>query len=203
MKLRVLSALAAALILAPSLAFAAPVTWYVHDVSTLDLATNDPTGTIEGSFKHDPDTGLYSDVAVVWKDTGGTVLETYSVPTTTAQHASSNFFLAAIPTGGVQSPSYSGPMIGLSFALSLAAAPGSATINGGLSRVGSCSSSSGYFCNVATAGGSYLGATGYVSTSLTPTPTAVPTLTEWAMILMGVALAGGAILTLQRRRQMV
>lgn len=31
-------------------------------------------------------------------------------------------------------------------------------------------------------------------------PTAIPTMTEWAMILLGVALAGGAALTIQRRR---
>ena len=31
-------------------------------------------------------------------------------------------------------------------------------------------------------------------------PAPVPTLTEWAMILLGVALAGGAALTIQRRR---
>lgn len=36
-----------------------------------------------------------------------------------------------------------------------------------------------------------------------PVPTAVPTLTEWAMILMGVVLAGFAALTLQRRRHTV
>ena len=32
-------------------------------------------------------------------------------------------------------------------------------------------------------------------------PTPVPTLSEWAMILLGVMLAGGAALTLRRRRQ--
>ena len=31
-------------------------------------------------------------------------------------------------------------------------------------------------------------------------PAAVPTMTEWAMILLGVLLAGGAALTIQRRR---
>jgi YVTN family beta-propeller protein len=31
-------------------------------------------------------------------------------------------------------------------------------------------------------------------------PAAVPTMTEWAMILLGVVLAGGAALTLHRRR---
>lgn len=34
-----------------------------------------------------------------------------------------------------------------------------------------------------------------------PPPTPVPTLTEWAMILLGALLAGGAALTLHRRRQ--
>lgn len=32
-------------------------------------------------------------------------------------------------------------------------------------------------------------------------PTPVPTLTEWAMILLGVLLAGGAVLQLERRRR--
>ena len=34
-----------------------------------------------------------------------------------------------------------------------------------------------------------------------PAPVPIPTLSEWAMILLGVALAGGAALTLLRRRQ--
>ena len=33
-----------------------------------------------------------------------------------------------------------------------------------------------------------------------PPPASIPTLSEWAMILLGVALAGGAALTLHRRR---
>ena len=40
-----------------------------------------------------------------------------------------------------------------------------------------------------------------VSFTLEPAPATVPTLTEWAMILMGMALAGAAALTLNRRRQ--
>ncbi|GEM_PF-859666 len=41
-----------------------------------------------------------------------------------------------------------------------------------------------------------------VTISLTPPPPpAVPTMSEWAMILLGVLLAGGAALQLQRRRQ--
>lgn len=32
-------------------------------------------------------------------------------------------------------------------------------------------------------------------------PAAIPTMSEWAMILLGMVLAGGAALTLQRRRQ--
>lgn len=41
-----------------------------------------------------------------------------------------------------------------------------------------------------------------VTVSLTPPPPApVPTLSEWAMILLGVLLAGGAALSLHRRRQ--
>lgn len=37
---------------------------------------------------------------------------------------------------------------------------------------------------------------GYVA----PAPAAIPTLSEWAMILLGVALAGAAALTIHRRR---
>lgn len=36
--------------------------------------------------------------------------------------------------------------------------------------------------------------------STPPSPAPIPTLSEWAMILLGVALAGGAALTIQRRR---
>ncbi len=39
------------------------------------------------------------------------------------------------------------------------------------------------------------------SATFVPTPASVPTLSEWAMILLGVMLAGGAALTLHRRRQ--
>jgi len=34
-------------------------------------------------------------------------------------------------------------------------------------------------------------------------PTPVPTLTEWAMIMLGALLAGGAVLQLERRRRAV
>lgn len=46
---------------------------------------------------------------------------------------------------------------------------------------------------------------GAVTMSLTPPspPAPVPTLSEWAMILLGVLLAGGAALSLHRRRQTV
>jgi hypothetical protein len=40
-----------------------------------------------------------------------------------------------------------------------------------------------------------------VTATLESAPTAVPTLTEWAMILMGMALAGAAALTLHKRRR--
>ncbi|MFI8683024.1 IPTL-CTERM sorting domain-containing protein [Brevundimonas diminuta] len=33
-----------------------------------------------------------------------------------------------------------------------------------------------------------------------PAPAPIPTLSEWAMILLGVALAGAAALTIHRRR---
>jgi hypothetical protein len=38
------------------------------------------------------------------------------------------------------------------------------------------------------------------SVQIAAAPVAVPTLSEWAMILLGVLLAGGAALTIQRRR---
>ena len=38
-----------------------------------------------------------------------------------------------------------------------------------------------------------------VTLSLTP-PSPVPTMSEWAMILLGILLAGGAALSLHRRR---
>lgn len=40
----------------------------------------------------------------------------------------------------------------------------------------------------------------YFTATFTTTPAAVPTLTEWAMILLGLGLAGGAVLMIQRRR---
>ncbi|WP_298159431.1 IPTL-CTERM sorting domain-containing protein [Brevundimonas sp.] len=40
----------------------------------------------------------------------------------------------------------------------------------------------------------------YFLAQFTTIPTPVPTLTEWAMILFGLGLAGGAVLMIQRRR---
>lgn len=54
--------------------------------------------------------------------------------------------------------------------------------------------------DTASQGTSSATATG-VTMSLTPPPAPVPTLSEWAMILLAVLLAGGAALQLQRRRQ--
>lgn len=41
----------------------------------------------------------------------------------------------------------------------------------------------------------------FTVTQVAATPAAVPTMTEWAMILFGMILAGGAALYIQRRRQ--
>lgn len=56
--------------------------------------------------------------------------------------------------------------------------------------------------NVLYAGG-FNTSTIYAITLVAPTPAAVPTLSEWALMLFGVLLAGGAALTIQRRRIMV
>ncbi len=62
-------------------------------------------------------------------------------------------------------------------------------LNGGLTA---CTSSDDDFENEShvTSGGSWL----------SPAPNPVPTLSEWAMILFGLALAAGAAITVQRRR---
>ncbi len=39
-----------------------------------------------------------------------------------------------------------------------------------------------------------------IGTALPPPPATVPTMSEWAMILLGVLLAGGAALFISRRR---
>jgi hypothetical protein len=56
-----------------------------------------------------------------------------------------------------------------------------------------------------TANGASSASASAVTISLTPppAPAAVPTLSEWAMILLGAMLAGGAALHLHRRRQAV
>ncbi|MBX9709202.1 MAG: IPTL-CTERM sorting domain-containing protein [Caulobacteraceae bacterium] len=38
--------------------------------------------------------------------------------------------------------------------------------------------------------------------ALAPPPAPIPTLSEWAMILLGLMLAGGAALCIQRRQMM-
>lgn len=195
--------MAAALIMAPSLAFAAPVTWYIHNAEMLALSDSTPSGTLEGSFKYDVDTGDYSDVNIVRKDTAGAIVETFTVVGNLAPQAPTSGKVAAIPTGATASFTYSGPGVILMFTTGMATASGSTNINGGGTRIGQCLSQSLNFCNGMDAA-SYLAAGAYVSTSSTPTPAvaAVPTLTEWAMIMLGLTLAGGAVLTLQRRRQM-
>jgi len=50
-------------------------------------------------------------------------------------------------------------------------------------------------------GGFTSGSTLTVGVSGTPAPTPVPTLSQWAMILLAVLLAGGAALRIQGRRQ--
>ena len=69
-------------------------------------------------------------------------------------------------------------------------------------KVGRFQTSTGVLLGEYTVGGNPSGIAFHNSSPATiPVPTPIPTLTEWAMILLGVVLAGFAALTLQRRRQ--
>lgn len=169
-----LAAAAGLFVAAPALA--APVIWTVP-------ATVLPDGaTISGTFVYDTATSTISNVNITQTAVRpGTYTFTTNFPTpyrggqrtASAAPGDETWFLtvAGIPANG---GAYNTGTIGTG---NCNTAPGGICDNAGVSNIRS---------NVAITG--------------VPAAAAVPTLSEWAMILMGLTLAGGAALFLQRRR---
>lgn len=155
-------------------AFAAPVTWYVTGTLT-------GGGTVSGSFVYDVNTNTYSSVNLV--TTAGTLP---GAAYTVSHPASGQSVLVANTVNGAVAGQ---PVIALGFSPFLSNAGGTVAVT---NREGICNTG----CT------DYDGATRDITaTATTVAPVTVPTMTEWAMILFGVLLAGFAAVSIQRRRQ--
>lgn len=169
-----LAAMACLFVAAPALA--APVTWTLSGVTTNDGRT------ITGSFTYDADTNTYSNRNII--STGGIGPFTAGYG---AGNATAGYFTqtpAGVGQNGIALISVA-PKTNVGGTLVLTTGNG----NGGLFT---CTDGA---CNV----GTYTANGGIAGGSITA-PTPVPTMGEWAMILMGLMLAGGAAVMVQRRR---
>ena len=164
-----------AVIAAPTIAAAAPVTWTVPPTTLPDGAI------VSGTFVYDTSTSAITNVNI----------------TQTVVRPGAYRFLANFPN------IYRGGQRTATVALNdetWFVAVGGIPANGGTyvsSQVGTgtCVSQAGGVCTAAT--------TSNRANNVTITTVAaatVPTMTEWAMILFGTILAGGAALAIQRRR---
>jgi len=162
-----------------SVALADPVVWTLNGVTTLDGQT------VTGSFTYDADTNTYSAINVT--STGGVGPFTALYP-----GVPSSAGIAAF----IQTPASPGQNGIFLLSPIKTNAGGTLTINttigvGGL-----------FTCTGACTGGNFTAGRSIATGSLVGAPVApVPTLSEWAMILFGTILAGGAALYIQRRQQ--
>ncbi len=186
--IRARAALAALALAAPMAAAADPVTW------TLSGVTFPDGGTASGSFVYDEDTNLYSAVNVI--TTSGTTRLTganYVNNVTNANPPSNASNLTMITASGYAPGA---PYFVLTTSPKTDTG-GTLAITGGFE--GTCNAVPCFFAGP--------GASRNPSGSITTTPgggaAAVPTLSEWAMILFGTLLAGGAALYIQRRQMAV
>ncbi|WP_167309523.1 IPTL-CTERM sorting domain-containing protein [Brevundimonas naejangsanensis] len=171
---------ALALTLSSAPAMAVPIQW---TIPATPLAS---AGTIAGTFTYDADTNAYSNLDLKIERSGVT---THFVRVESPSIWDSNRRLLARPAA------LDGKVAVLDFTQQLTNAAGNSTLN--VVYEGICAEScQGITVQVTS------NVSSTVTTSPPPAPPApVPTLSEWAMILLGVMLAGGAALTLQRRRQ--
>jgi hypothetical protein len=167
----------------PAAALADPVTW------TLNGVTFDDGGAASGSFVYDADTNTYSNVNIT--TTAGTVRTsgaTYVAPST-ALPSDANALVAQTSGGAVSGEAF----LQLVPDFSLTNAGGTVAI-ARLQAERTCSNTP---CTASGApfreirSGSIIGV---------PAAVAVPTLSEWALILFGLVLAVGAALYIQRRQ---
>lgn len=155
---------------------AAPVNWTV-------TGTMNGGGTLSGSFTYDADTNTYSSINITTTagTRGGATYTQLNGTLSTAGRIVVLTTLGAAPGLPVLSIDYP----------ALTNAGGTLAINGGTEGD----------CNADCSG--IQGTTRGHAGSLSGAVAAVPTMTEWAMILFGMVLAGGAALYIQRRQQSV
>jgi hypothetical protein len=169
-------ALALGLALPAASAFAAPVTWNV-------TGTFVGGGTVAGSFVYDADTNAYSSINIT--TTAGSEPGAFYTATSPLFTNSPTQFVAVTAAGR----GAGNPRLVLEFSPSLNNAGGVRTLDG---EEGTC------VLNCNSFGSLPRPAIGSANTAV---PATVPTMSEWTMILLGVLLAGGAALTIQRRRK--
>ena len=181
--MKLLAAAGISLSLVATAAAADPVQWTLNNVAF------DDGGAASGSFVYDADSNTYSQVNIV--STAGSTLPgaTYIAPLSSVPSNSQSLF--AMTAGGAVAGEY---ILGLFTTTARTNAGGTLTINPGNaeSRCGNTPCTTTPPPIRAIAGGTMTG---------TAVVAAVPTMTEWATILFGLILAGGAALCIQRRRQ--
>lgn len=199
MNLKVAASLALAIITAPGLALAAPQTWYVHHGDLIDAGAT--VGVVTGSFDYDADNDTFSNINLEYRTPSNVLIETYDDTFTPAFTPNSPSRLNAYPSG---QPAGHHPAILIWTTSAMTTAPGTLALDTGGSKVYTCDTVGVQPCNAAV-GSLYFAPGAVISTSAAPPPVAppasVPTMTEWAMILLTAMLGGFAVLTLQRRRQ--
>ncbi|WP_426039366.1 IPTL-CTERM sorting domain-containing protein [Brevundimonas sp. DC300-4] len=159
-------------------ALAAPVVWTLNGVTTADGQT------VTGSFTYDSDTNTYSAINIT--STGG--VGPFTAIATGPGSSSTQTFFIQTPAGIGQN----GVVLVTSGKTN---AGGTLTINTGAGAGGL------YTClGACTSGTLTAGRHITAGTFVGVAPAAVPTLSEWAMILFGLMLAGGAALYIQRRQ---
>ena len=168
-------------VFAPMAAMAAPVTWYLSGVTFSD------GGTASGSFVFDAATSTYSSVNIV--TSGGTVASSTYVAVVPSPQSDDSLIQGLTSAGnGAGSPT-----IALFYANFLTDAGGTVGFFNPVSGEGQCGGPS---CATFSGGTPLRTVVSGQVTTVRP----IPTMSEWAMILLGVALAGGAVLMIQRRR---
>lgn len=171
--------MAAAMLVIPAVAFAVPVDWAVS-------GTYDDGGTVTGSFTYDRDTNTYSNIAITTTNGG-----TRSGAVYTAVHPDLISIPGTLLLAGAGGAAAGQPAASLLFAPILDNTTGNRAVGG---SEGTCGSP----CLPIQAPARLVTAT--LTSIVPPAPAPVPTLAEWAMILFGVMLAGGAAFLIQRRR---
>ena len=180
--MRILSlVVATAASLFASAALADPVIWTLNGVTTANGFT------VTGSFTYDANTNTYSAINIT--STGGVGPFTAIAPAPASSAGTAVF---------IQTPAGAGQN-GIVFST------GNKTNAGGTLTITTGGGAGGLFtCTGACAGGSYTAGSHITAgTMVGAPPVAVPTMSEWAMILFGLILASGAALYIQRRKLVV